>query len=919
MNGDTNSDSLTLNPLGRWSGYFTGVVITIALLALAGWQWDIALLKRPIPGLTAMNPMTALVFLLSGFSLLLLTPASGNAARTLPRTSIATSSAPGTRWGYLLAIVVLAIALLRIGSPLLPAGWEIDYLLYRDRLLVDQAGNISNRMAVNTAFYFVFSSLSLLLLHTETRQGHLPSQFLALLTALLSLFSLIGYIYRVKEFYKVLVYIPMAVHTALCFFLLSLSLLVIHPRQGFMKDFTGPLTGSVMARTLIPFAILVPIVLGFLRLLGEWYRIFSVELGVAILVTSIIFFFLALIWYNTVLLNRRETLNQKITADLHTSEQKLSLLVDSIKGYAIFMLDPDGRIATWNRGAESIKGYTAKEIIGRPITVFYLKEEIEKGVPAYNLEMARKHGHFQNESWRKRKDGTRFWADVTFTALYDGAGKLEGFAKITRDMTERKRTQEKIAYQARLIEDTSDAILSTNSAYRIVSWNKAAEILFGYSPAEAIGQLFEDILRSPLSPDTRQSFRDELAQQGYWKGEIAYFSKNDEALTISLSISGIRDDQGTIDGYILACRDITDRIRAEQQLRKFNEELEAQVKEKTAELTGIFERVSDGFMAFDRKGNITYANKKAAEMNKKNPEDLVGRNFFTEFPSAATNQFGANFFRSVEWQINKHFEMYSPSLQLWIECYMYPSSNGLSLFFRDISDQMKTREMLVQSNTELRELASHLQDIREDERSTIAREIHDELGQQLTGIKMDLSWISKRIDSQPPGLIEQKVKSTLGLLDNTIQTVRRIATALRPSILDDLGLIAAIEWQSEEFEKRSGITALFHTGIPEMNFPPEMAIGLFRICQESLTNVARHARAKNVCLTLDCLNGRVILTITDDGVGLDPQKAGNKKTLGLLGMKERALMMGGELEITNGENNGLQLVVNVPLPISIDQ
>ena len=159
----------------------------------------------------------------------------------------------------------------------------------------------------------------------------------------------------------------------------------------------------------------------------------------------------------------------------------------------------------------------------------------------------------------------------------------------------------------------------------------------------------------------------------------------------------------------------------------------------------------------------------------------------------------------------------------------------------------------------------------------------------------------------------QKLRSTMSLLDETIRTVRRIATDLRPSILDDLGLIAAIEWQSQEFQKRAGIRTVFQSTIPEMDFPSDMAIGMFRICQESLTNVARHASASEVSITLDPVEGGMCMTVIDDGKGLEPERL-DKKTLGLIGMKERALMMGGKLEVGNGELKGFRLAVTVPLP-----
>jgi PAS domain S-box-containing protein len=233
----------------------------------------------------------------------------------------------------------------------------------------------------------------------------------------------------------------------------------------------------------------------------------------------------------------------------------------------------------------------------------------------------------------------------------------------------------------------------------------------------------------------------------------------------------------------------------------------------------------------------------------------------------------------------------------------------------DISEKIKAEESLNRSYKEIRHLASHLQDIREEERAGIAREIHDELGQQLTALKMDMAWVSKRLTLRDDGQIKQKIVDTIELLDITIKTVRKIATDLRPSILDNLGLIAAIEWQSEEFEKRTGIITRFKVDVVDYDFSPQIAIGLFRICQESLTNITRYAEAKNTFIALQQKDGELLLTIRDNGKGFDKLKISHKKTLGLLGMRERTLMMGGNYEMVSVQGKGTTIFIRIPFPV----
>ena len=209
------------------------------------------------------------------------------------------------------------------------------------------------------------------------------------------------------------------------------------------------------------------------------------------------------------------------------------------------------------------------------------------------------------------------------------------------------------------------------------------------------------------------------------------------------------------------------------------------------------------------------------------------------------------------------------------------------------------------------ELASHLQVVREEERASMAREIHDELGQQLTAVKMDMSWLYKKIKTEDLN-IKEKVQSTITLIDDTINTVRRIVTELRPSILDDLGLVYAIEWYVGEFEKRSDIKVDYNTNCNELAIPPKIAIALFRILQESFTNIARHSNATMVNVSLTIKDRMLTLSVEDDGSGFDVDKKYRNETFGLMGIKERTLMIGGEYVVKSKPGNGTTVLVIVP-------
>ena len=219
-------------------------------------------------------------------------------------------------------------------------------------------------------------------------------------------------------------------------------------------------------------------------------------------------------------------------------------------------------------------------------------------------------------------------------------------------------------------------------------------------------------------------------------------------------------------------------------------------------------------------------------------------------------------------------------------------------------------ERLRESEDKLRRLAAHLISVREEERTHIAREIHDELGQVLTGIKMEVGWLQKRL--KEPALLE-KTESMCKLIDSTVQTVRKIATGLRPEMLDDMGLVAAIGWQAKEFQKRTGIRCRAKLP-PERKFDLEVSTCVFRIFQEILTNVARHSRATRVDIELKDSEERLELDVVDNGIGIPEGELRGRKSLGLLGMQERALLFGGDVDVSGVPGQGTRVAVSIPIP-----
>jgi signal transduction histidine kinase len=251
------------------------------------------------------------------------------------------------------------------------------------------------------------------------------------------------------------------------------------------------------------------------------------------------------------------------------------------------------------------------------------------------------------------------------------------------------------------------------------------------------------------------------------------------------------------------------------------------------------------------------------------------------------------------------------------EYWAHPIRRGADLIgcvvtFLDITQRQHAETALRTSREQLRDLAAYLESVREEERTRIAREIHDELGQILTGLRFDLTRLASHLPAGQAG-VGDDVRAMLTLVDSSIHSVRRIATDLRPSVLDNLGLVAALEWQAQEFQGRTGIACRFQVEEAEIGPDPKMDTAVFRICQETLTNVARHAAASQVTIRLREEAGALVLTVADNGRGITDLGLTNRTSLGLLGMRERARLLGGTVSIEGRPGGGTTVSVQIPL------
>jgi PAS domain S-box-containing protein len=479
-----------------------------------------------------------------------------------------------------------------------------------------------------------------------------------------------------------------------------------------------------------------------------------------------------------------------------------------------------------------------------------------------------------------------------------------GLSVLFQDITERKKEEEEwktsdLRYRA-LIEQASDPIMITDDKGNFLEANSSLCKLFGYSKEE----LLELNIASLLDPEELKEAPIQFAALAAGQPVLRDRRMVHKDGTIIEVESNVKR---TPDGRLLAiARDITERKKAAKEILREKEILNSIINS----LPGVFliREIHGKILRWNRQLEII-SGYSAAEI----PE-LPAYHFFEDENKQYMRQRVERLMR--EGKSSSEVVAVSKSghrVPFFLTAMMMPieEKSCLLVIGIDITERKKAEEELQRANEQLRHLSAHLHQVREEERKRIALEIHDELGQQLTALKMDLSWALNKSSSE--GRVFDKLSGMNKLIDQTIVTVRRISSELRPSILDDLGLADALIWQSIEFEKRYHIISRFYCPVTDLNINSSVVTALFRIYQESLTNVARHSQAKTVLGSLKMENDHLVLQVTDDGKGFDPQATGNKVTFGLMGIKERTLMMGGEYSILSGPDKGTVITVSVPI------
>ncbi len=591
----------------------------------------------------------------------------------------------------------------------------------------------------------------------------------------------------------------------------------------------------------------------------------------------------------------------------------LTSIVESTED-AIYGVHWGGTILSWNLGAEKIYGYNASEVVGKSIKYMVPFELREKLLNTIEW-VSRKEKVERFETVRLTRDGRKIFIAQTICPFVDATGKKVGVSIIDRDITEavyaEQALRESEARFKGLFEHMSSGVMvfemsDQEDKFILKDINQSVEENENIPREEFINKEISDIF-----PGRRVNGLEENVRN-VWETE--------EPVQCMITVEEGDKPVSCRDSYIyklpsgeviVIYDDVTESKLAEEALRK-----------SEGRFRTLVTTAPDGIVLTDPHGNIIELNEAFANILGYDRDELLGHKMPDFLPadkemeeSTELSEFlkKESGIRNTEFTaITKRGKKVPVELSLELSKDSYGNVINLIAVIRDITERKKFENELKKSRELMRNRAIHLESAREEERKRIAFEIHDELGYLLTALKLDSSWLSQKIETKEPNLVERFDRME-ELIETTIKKVRTISTKLRPSILDHFGISAAIEWQANEFQRRTGIRCILSTDVKELKLQDDHATAIFRIFQETLTNVTRHAKASRVDVDLHLNNGSLNLVVRDNGVGIPKEKLSSSTTFGLLGMSERANFMGGTVNIDSKQNKGTRIFLTVPV------
>jgi PAS domain S-box-containing protein len=580
-------------------------------------------------------------------------------------------------------------------------------------------------------------------------------------------------------------------------------------------------------------------------------------------------------------------------------EQRWRAIFDN-SAVGITVTDLYGKFTDTNRAYREMVGYSEEEL--RAITYMDLTWEEDRPANAalsadiWNGRLPK----FLLEKRYRRKDGQSIWVRITVSkSPGEGSAPPIGIA-VVEDVTERKQAEARLLEYEKVVEGLQEMIVVLDREYRYVVANQAFLNYHGLRREQVVGHFVPEFVGQERFNQVTKSNVDRCFQGKVVRCEMEFTFPNLGRRDLFGSYYPIEGPAG-VDRIAVVLEDITEWKRAEARLLEYEK-----VVESSQEMIAVVDR--DYRYLIANRAFLDYRGMQPEEVVGRSVPEILGRETFDRIVKSKLDECLQG--NVVQYELEYTYSQRGRR-DLFATYFPIQGPNGIdrvAVALQDVTERKRAERELQRSLQELHALNAQLQSVREEERTRLARELHDELGQALTAIRIDLAGLKSA-----RGQESQRIDGVLSLVDETIRSVRRISTELRPGILDHLGLVAAVEWAAEEFQSRTGIQC--RVSLPETNpaIDAERATALFRIFQETLTNIARHAGATAVRVALSLESGNVSLEVRDNGRGISEDQLAASGSLGILGMRERALLLGGEFSIAGDPGTGAIVRVRIPV------
>ncbi len=462
---------------------------------------------------------------------------------------------------------------------------------------------------------------------------------------------------------------------------------------------------------------------------------------------------------------------------------------------------------------------------------------------------------------------------------------------------------------ASLLDSATDAIITMDARQRIVQYNRAAERIFGWSNEQMLGQSLTRLIPAQFQQahiDHVKSFGATGVTSRHMGGGTALIHgvrANGEQFPLDASISQIDTADGKLFTVIL--RDVTEKVRIAHDKASL-----------AAQLSALVESAMDAIISVNEAQQIVLYNRAAESLFGWSLEQALGQSLDLLIPERFRSRHRAHIQRFAVTGVTSRRAGDATQLRglrangeefaMEASISQVETDNGklFTVILRDITDRVRSQE-------EIRSFSMRAHAAIESEKTRVARELHDELAQSLTALKMDAIWMRDNLPQGEPSLTN-KINGMLSILDNTVVATRRIAADLRPLVLDDLGLVAATQWLAQSFSQRTGVACELLVN-EELELAEPYATAVFRIVQESLANIAKHAKASQVQICIECITDSVHITVSDNGQGFATDTALKQESLGLRGLRERAELLRGRVEIKSQLGGGTHISVKIPV------